>query len=47
MKRALKPNSEVILPKTLISQIISTAIKRPELGYKNIAEFIRDAVKTS
>ena len=45
VKRALKPNSEVILPKALISQIISAAVKRPDLGYTNLAEFIRDAVE--
>jgi hypothetical protein len=33
MKRALKPSTEVIIPKNLIAQIISTAIKRPNLGY--------------
>ncbi|MEM1587315.1 MAG: hypothetical protein QXS10_07555 [Candidatus Bathyarchaeia archaeon] len=33
------------MPKTLISQIIITAIKRPELGYTTIAEFVRDAIK--
>jgi hypothetical protein len=45
MKRALKPSMEVILPKSLVAQIISTAIKRPDLGYTSLAEFIRDAVK--
>jgi hypothetical protein len=45
MKRALKPNTEVIIPKSLIAQIISTAIKRPDLGYTSLTEFIRDAVK--
>jgi hypothetical protein len=45
IKRALKPNMEVIIPKSLIAQIISTAIKRPELGYTNLTEFIKDAIK--
>ena len=45
LKRALKPNTEVIIPKSLIAQIINTAIKRPELGYASLAEFVRDAVK--
>jgi hypothetical protein len=45
MKRALKPSMEVILPKSLVAQIISTAIKRPELGYTNLTEFIKDAIE--
>jgi hypothetical protein len=45
VKRALKPSMEVILPKSLIAQIITTAIKRPELGYTNLTEFIKDAIK--
>jgi hypothetical protein len=45
VKRALKPSMEVILPKSLIAQIISTAIKRPDLGYTSLTEFIRDAIK--
>ncbi|MBS7635695.1 hypothetical protein KEJ34_09535 [Candidatus Bathyarchaeota archaeon] len=45
VKRALKPSTEVIIPKSLISQIISAAVKRPDLGYTNLAEFIRDAVE--
>jgi metal-responsive CopG/Arc/MetJ family transcriptional regulator len=36
---------EVILPKSLVAQIISTAIKRPDLGYISLTEFIRDAIK--
>ena len=46
LKRALKPSMEVIMPKSLIAQIISTAIKRPELGYTSLTEFIRDAIKS-
>ena len=46
VKRALKPSTEVIMPKSLIAQIISTAIKRPELGYTSLTEFIRDAIKS-
>jgi hypothetical protein len=45
MKRALKPCMEVILPKSLVAQIISAAIKRPDLGYTSLAEFIRDAIE--
>jgi hypothetical protein len=45
LKRALKPSMEVIIPKSLIAQIINTAIKRPELGYTSLTEFIKDAVK--
>ena len=45
LKRALKPSMEVIIPKSLIAQIIGTAIKRPDLGYTDIGEFIRDAIK--
>jgi len=45
LKRALKPSMEVIMPKSLIAQIISTAIKRPDLEYTSITEFIKDAVK--
>jgi hypothetical protein len=46
VKRALKPNTEVIIPKSLVAQIISAAIKRPDLGYTSLAEFIRDAIKS-
>ena len=45
VKRALKPNTEVMLPKSLIAQIISTAIKRPDLGYTSLTEFIKDAIE--
>ena len=45
IKRALKPCMEVMLPKSLVAQIISTAIKRPDLGYTDLAEFIRDAIE--
>jgi hypothetical protein len=45
VKRALKPCMEVILPKSLMAQIITTAIKRPDLGYTSLAEFIRDAIE--
>jgi hypothetical protein len=45
IKRALKPNTEVIIPKSLVAQIISTAIKRPDLGYTSLTEFIKDAIK--
>ena len=45
IKRALKPCMEVMLPKSLVAQIISTAIKRPDLGYTSLTEFIKDAVK--
>jgi metal-responsive CopG/Arc/MetJ family transcriptional regulator len=36
---------EVTLPKSLVAQIISAAIKRPDLGYTSITEFIKDAIK--
>lgn len=45
VKRALKPSNEVILPKNLISQVISLLIKRPNLGYTDINEFIVEAIK--
>jgi DeoR/GlpR family transcriptional regulator of sugar metabolism len=45
VKRALKPSTEVIMPKSQIAQIISTAIKRPDLGYTSLVEFIRDAIE--
>jgi len=45
VKRALKPSMEVTLPKSLVAQIISAAIKRPDLGYTSITEFIKDAIK--
>ncbi|GEM_PF-6684104 len=41
---ALKSSTEVVIPKSLIVKIIGIAIRRIDLGYISLTEFIKDAI---